>query len=258
MRIGAYQFPGSGNRERNFAYLRRGMEQAARENVRLLLFHECALTGYPPLEVSSPQQVDFAGTQRCLRALDMLARLYGMVVAVGTIEQGRSGYYNRVQLLGEGDWPPYDKRALWGWDEDNFLPGKLSGIYQIDGIKIGVRICFEVRFPEYFRELYRQGVQLCLMSFCDISHEENRQRYRLIRAHLATRACENAMSLLSANNCAEYQTAPTAFFSPDGKVLAQARRGVPQLLVWDYQPQQENFGTAGRRKISHQLLGLQE
>lgn len=46
----------------------------------------------------------------------------------------------------------YDKRALWGWDKDNFTPGEGGGIIEYGDIKIGIRICFEVRFPEYFRE----------------------------------------------------------------------------------------------------------
>jgi predicted amidohydrolase len=58
----------------------------------------------------------------------------------------------------------YDKRALWGWDLDNYSPGTISnGIVIINGIKIGIRICFEIRFPEYFRELYKENVDIAII-----------------------------------------------------------------------------------------------
>ena len=59
----------------------------------------------------------------------------------------------------------YDKRALWGWDRDNFTEGQNEGIFEIGGITIGVRICFEIRFPEYFRELYKQRTDLNVVLF---------------------------------------------------------------------------------------------
>ena len=52
MKIGAFQFAGSGDMEYNFAKISEGIRQAAGADVRFLAFHECALTGYPPLEVS--------------------------------------------------------------------------------------------------------------------------------------------------------------------------------------------------------------
>ena len=51
----------------------------------------------------------------------------------------------------------YDKRALWGWDNDNFAKGNSDGIVEIDGVVFGIRICFEIRFPEFFREFYKRN-----------------------------------------------------------------------------------------------------
>ena len=51
MRIGLYQFPGSGDMGKNYETIEKAVSQAASQKVRFLAFHECALTGYPPLEV---------------------------------------------------------------------------------------------------------------------------------------------------------------------------------------------------------------
>ena len=98
----------------------------------------------------------------------------------------------------------YSKRALWSWDAKNFNPGINGGIYTIDELKIGTRICYEVRFPEYFRELFKECVQIAFVSFCDISSEPDPRRYEIIKSHLVTRAVENAMYVISVNSIAKH------------------------------------------------------
>ena len=69
----------------------------------------------------------------------------------------RDHMYSDAALLfrPDGTMEEYDKRALWEWDRNDFVSGTGNGIVRIGPVKIGIRICFEVRFPEYFRELYK-------------------------------------------------------------------------------------------------------
>ena len=57
MKIGAYQFEVTGNPEHNFTHLVKGVEEAAKKNIRLLLFPKCAVTGYFDL---LPEPLNFA------------------------------------------------------------------------------------------------------------------------------------------------------------------------------------------------------
>ena len=59
MRIGAYQFAVGSNITDNFHAVCRGVEEAVRQNIRLLVFPECALTGYPPRDIKSAADVNF-------------------------------------------------------------------------------------------------------------------------------------------------------------------------------------------------------
>ncbi len=131
-------------------------------------FPECALTGYPPRDMSSSAKVDFKELDVLYKQIENMAKDYGMYILIGTIMKGHEKYYNSAVLFTpEGNRFIYDKRALWGWDSDNFIAGNRSGIFEIDDIKIGVRICFEVRFPEYFRELYREQTTLNI-KYCTV------------------------------------------------------------------------------------------
>lgn len=71
---------------------------------------------------------------------------------IGTIFKEKEIYNRALLFQPDKQIKCYDKRALWGWDNDNFTKGDRDGIFEIDGIVFGIRICFEIRFPEFFRE----------------------------------------------------------------------------------------------------------
>lgn len=258
MRIAAFQFKGSDNIEENLLALKRGIVKASEQKVRLMMTQECALCGYPPIETEKVTHVDFQQVETATEQLLQWAIKYQMYIGLGTIIPGKDSYTNSIVLLsphGEKQ-SAYHKRALWGWDRDNFRPGDERGIYTIDKVKVGLRICYEVRFPEYFRELFREKVDLACVSFCDVGKEPNPNRYELIKAHLMTRAVENAMYIISVNSISEYQTAPTCLINPDGMVLASAPLNEEYLLTFEYENLTSNFGRDGRIYHSRELLGI--
>ena len=255
MRIAAFQFSVSGNISENLTKVRNAIVRAAEVGTRLLVLPECALTGYPPRDIPSSASVSFALLNRVYPELQALVDQYRMVLISGTMTETAQGIHNTAMVFRPGELPlHYHKRAIWGWDRDNFIPGNETGIVEIDGIRIGIRICFEVRFPEYFRELYRQKTDLNVILFYDVSDRDYLDRYDLIRSHIRTRAVENACPTLTVNAVSPYQTAPTMLTGASGQVLAEAGRNREELMVYDFVPQPPDFGERGRKEISDQLL----
>lgn len=248
MKIAAYQFSVSENIERNFKSVRAAATEASGRGARLLLLPECALCGYPPIE-SKMEHIDFELLKAKEKELCDLAAELDLSIAAGTIQRVDGKIYN-AQMFTEGFKRKtcyYGKRALWGWDLEHFSPGRMEGFAETDGWKIGLRICFEVRFPEYFRELYRFGAELCLIGFCDHSDQPNPERYELITSFLRTRAMENLMPVFSCNSISRCQTAPTALFDRNGHIVAEAPRDREYLLTTDLSKQEDGFGETGRR-----------
>lgn len=255
MRIAACQFAVTGSVRDNLARIKAAALDAAEAGARLLVCPECALTGYPPRDVPNSAAVDFEALERAHTDLQALADRLSLYLLTGTMTKTEQGVRNTARCFGPGQPPAaYHKRALWGWDRDNFIPGTEPGILTLDVLKLGVRICYEVRFPEYFRELYRQNTDLNLILFCDVSEREDPDRYGLIRAHVRTRAVENVCPILTVNAISPFQTAPTLLTDASGTVLAEAEPGREALLLVDFEPRPRTFGEQGRKELSDQLV----
>ena len=148
----------------------------------------------------------------------------------------------------------YDKRALWGWDNDNFAKGNSDGIVEIDGVVFGIRICFEIRFPEFFRELYKRNTDINVVLFYDVADTDDKERYSMIRGHLQTRAVENVTTTISVNATSPFQTAPTMVFGKSGQCIKECVRNKPELLIYDFEKTVNDFGENGRTSISNSLI----
>lgn len=255
MRVGAYQFGVTGNIDENRKIILKAISEAVSQKLDLLVFPECALTGYPPYDIPNSAAVDFHRVMACLEELQIVASKKKLCIVMGTILKEQEKIYNSAVVFVPNCKPfVYSKRALWGYDKSNFSSGHSGGVFRLSDRKIGVRICFEVRFPEYFRELYREDTDLDIILFYDISKQEDLQRYELIRSHIRTRAVENVCPILTANTSAAFQTAPTALFGRSGQVLLEQERNKEGLLQYDLDFPPISFGEQGRKEISDLLI----
>lgn len=255
MRIGAYQFAVSSDLESNYHRIQAGIQQAVKNGVEFLVFPECALTGYPPRDIENASSVGFDKLNCIYEDLQNSADVHLLHVLVGSIDKIEGSCYNSALLFApHRERRVYHKRALWGWDKDNFSKGQQQGIFDINGWRIGVRICFEVRFPEFFRELYRENTDLNVILFYDVADKDDLDRYDLIKAHARTRAVENVTHTLTVDTCSSYQTAPTMLFDRSGRTLCELERNQEGLLVFELSKKEMDFGEKGRKEVSDWLL----
>lgn len=251
MRVGAYQFAVTGNADNNFLIIKDAIRQADEQNIELLVFPECALTGYPPRDFRDIAEVDFDRLNILYDEIQKLSDTCNMCILIGTITRCKKSFYNSALIfIPNKKIQIYNKRALWGWDKDNFIVGNDSGIVAFQDWKIGIRICYEIRFPEFFRELYKEHTDINIVLFNDVSESDNIVRYDMIKSHIMTRAVENVTYTLTANTSLPFQTAPTILFDRSGRVLQEVKRNEAGLLVYDMIKQELDFGELGRKEIS--------
>ena len=100
-------------------------------------------------------------------------------------------------------------------ERDDTISGKKLGIFELDNIKIGVGICFDLRFPEYFRELVKQGAQVIFLP----AHFNKSTGSTAWEVLTSARAIENQVYFCAVNQTGSNLCGNTKVISCDGEIL---------------------------------------
>ncbi|MFE6979374.1 carbon-nitrogen hydrolase family protein [Streptomyces sp. NPDC057682] len=227
-------FPGSV--ARNLDALDRAAGRAAAAGARLLVCPELYLTGYA-IGDDVPRLAETADGPSA-RAVAAIAARHGLAVAYGYPEREGGTLYNAVQLVSAAGTPlaHYRKTHLYGaFEERWFTPGDRPVVQgEVDGVRVGLLICYDVEFPENVRAHALAGTDLLLVPTA-LMHP-----YAFVAESLVpVRAFENQLHLAYANRTGtegpfEF-TGLSCLAGPDGTVLARAGHGT-ELLVGDVDP----------------------
>ena len=72
MRLAAYQFAVCGELDHNLEIVKKTVIQAAENRVDLIVFPECALTGYPPRDIAGSDSVNVNGVSEAIQEFQRL------------------------------------------------------------------------------------------------------------------------------------------------------------------------------------------
>jgi predicted amidohydrolase len=143
--------------------------RAADAGARLVLFPEATMCrlGVPLAEIAEPLDGAWATGVRQIAERAGIVVVAGMFVPAGSRE-GRARVTNTLIATGPGVDAHYDKIYLYdafGFTESNTVaPGRKPVVITVDGdpepVKVGLSLCYDVRFPELYVELARRGAQL--------------------------------------------------------------------------------------------------
>lgn len=130
----------------------------------------------------------------------------------------------------------YDKIHLYKVNKPDFkldegedtIAGISLGIFELDNIKIGVGICFDLRFPEYFRELTKNGVQIIFLP----SHFRKNTGAIAWNVLTRARAIENQVYFCAVDQTGEDLCGNTKVISYNGEVL-KSLNGEEGILTID-------------------------
>jgi predicted amidohydrolase len=233
-RVAALQMEAAaGDLPANLAMLEDALAQAAAGGAALLVAPELATTGYGAGEAirALAEPLDGPTANRLAAAVEAT----GAALATGFALRDEGGVRNAALLLRPGDGrTAYRKRQLYGdYERALFAPGDADApLVEIDGMRMGLLICFDAEFPEHVRALARKGAQAVLVptalpagSGCDF----------VATRVLPTRAFENQIFVAYADHAGHDGRFAYAGLScvcaPDGADLARAGREAALLFA---------------------------
>lgn len=206
---------------------------AARDGgARLIVFPELFMCGYGDTERVRGLALSSAALEALL---EPVARRIGVALCVGYAERAQDGIYNAALLVDASGRQclNYRKMHLWEtFETDTFRPGGLPAIAELDGIRIGILICFDLDFPVAMQDLARRGADLVLVP------SATTMPYRIVpEAQVPVRAYENALFVAfcnrAASECEPGYAGASTVAAPDGSVLARAALSRPDLVFAD-------------------------
>lgn len=161
MKIALFQTAGTASVSGNLDLLESKAAEAAGQGARLLVAPEMFLTGYNIGErawaLAEPADGPAAG-----RAAEIASR-YGLALLYGFPEVQGKAVYNAVLFVDrDGSRAVYRKAHLFGPGEQRLFargPDR-PPLLDLDGLKIGLLICYDVEFPEAVRALAAAGADL--------------------------------------------------------------------------------------------------
>ncbi|RLL43757.1 carbon-nitrogen family hydrolase [Oceanobacillus piezotolerans] len=185
-----------GEPEKNFAHVEQYIKEAAKENVDVIVLPEMWNTGY------ALERLDELADQNGEKTQDLISRLAQVhqvnIVAGSVSTKKEDGFYNTMYIANRNGEiiADYDKAHLFKlMDEHKYLnPGQKMNVFEIDGIKCGGMICYDLRFPEWTRKHTLSGAQVMF-----IPAEWPKARIDHWKILLQARAIENQCFIVAVN-----------------------------------------------------------
>jgi predicted amidohydrolase len=233
MKIAAFQGEGvNGDIAKAFDLLRANAAEAARAGAGLIVFPELFLTGYnigdAVFELAEPHSGLSAAK------ISAIARETGVAIIYGYPERAGDLVFNSARLItpAGGRIANYRKAHLYGGGENRlFARGDSLMVAELEGLKIGILICYDVEFPEAVRALALAGAELIAVPTALI-----RPFDIVARTLVPARAFENQVYVAYAGMCGSEAglgyCGLSCIVGPDGQDLARAGSG-PALLFAD-------------------------
>lgn len=221
LKVAAVQMRSTRSLAENLSRITNSIRECAASGARVVVFPECALTGYFEDAVTNLTTAQITGAEQ---QLVEACRNAGVFAIVGSAwrEEGRlfdsaliiapTGKvierYHKIQLAER--WPQ---------------AGDHLSVFKIEGVPCSVIICHDERYPELVRLPVLAGARVVFY----ISHESglrDEQKIGPYRAQIQARAVENTICIVQANAPANPDTSgshgQSRIIAPDGNILHEA------------------------------------
>jgi deaminated glutathione amidase len=235
LKVATCQFAVGGSIKLNARQICHFMRRAKKAGADIVHFPECALSGYVGTDFSTFNGFEWQLLKEQTEKIMSLAAELGIWVVLGSSHRltDPNKPHNSLYLISpEGKIVDrYDKRFCTAADLRRLTPGNHFVTFTINGVKCSLLICFDLRFPEIYRELYKQGVNCIFQSFYNARQPGPSIHSHIMRQTMQCHAATNHFWVSMANSSGFYSPYPSCFIQPDGKIIRRLKLNRPGMMV---------------------------
>lgn len=168
IKIATAQFENkSGDKSYNLSIIEKLAEKAASEGAGVIAFHECAITGYTFARNLNKEQMlelaEFIPQGPSIVRLQEIAARHNMVVLAGLFEKDEQQRLFKAYVCVDKNGLVAKYRKLHPFINPHLTPGDAYCIFEIQGWKCGILICYDNNIIENVRATRLLGADIIFM-----------------------------------------------------------------------------------------------
>jgi len=221
--------------EENLPYVEKFIKKASKSKADLIVFPEAFLSR----NCSFKKEFSYSERKGLIK-IKALAKKYSIGIIAGSIieylnkKKHNTSYYidSNGKIKGK-----YQKEHLWINERGIVKKGKHTTVINLKHIKIGLILCWDLMFPEIFRNLKKKGAEIIICP-ANWSYQDAREglkynkdsEVKLIDSLCIERAFEEEIILIFCNTAGEIQFTKTKDTSVGHSQITEPFKGVIKKL----------------------------
>jgi predicted amidohydrolase len=168
IKIATAQFENkSGDKEYNLQIIDSLAKQAASEGAKAITFHECSITGYTFARHLSKEQLldiaEFIPGGKSIERLKEIAGKYNIAVLAGLFEKDKNDKVYKGYVCVDKNGLVAKYRKLHPFINPHITPGDSYCVFELNGWKCGILICYDNNIIENVRATSLLGADIIFM-----------------------------------------------------------------------------------------------
>ena len=227
----------AGDVRRNLDAMQSWIKAASDADAAVVCFPEMNVTGY-----SNQREIKISAEPvpgPISRDLLKLSRKHGIAILAGILEKDETGRFFPCHLVlrPDGFVGGYRKLHIAPSEREIFSPGDQIPIFDIDGLRFAIQLCYDVHFPELSTQMAIKGAEVIFIPHAS-PRGTPKDKYRSWMRHLTARAFDNGLFIVACNqsgNNGKGLDFPgiAVIIGPSGEVIEKELSGKEGLMVLD-------------------------
>ena len=236
IRVATCQFPVSSDIKENYRWIKNQILEAKIKKADIVHFPECALSGYPGSDMQTLDNFNWDELFATTDSIRALAKELNIWVILGSMHQlsdGNKPHNSLYVINADGEIADrYDKRFCTEGDLQYFSPGDHFVTFRLNDVNCGLLICYDIRFPELYREYRNLDTDIVFQSFYNARQGKGSIHPVIMPVTSQAMAASNYF-YMSLTNSSASESWPSHFITPDGLVQNKLSANEAGILISD-------------------------
>ncbi|SHK29676.1 nitrilase-related carbon-nitrogen hydrolase [Paramaledivibacter caminithermalis] len=221
------------NKDLNLQKIRSFVDEAAKKEVKMICFPELSTCGYDRNpSISLWENINGYTSETLVK----MSKSKNMVIIAGMFEKHLHNIYiTQVITFPDGKIEKYRKTHLGRHERKIFSAGQNLPIFEIEKVKFGIGICYDMHFPEVVASLSLQGAHIVFAPHA--SPMSGKKRLEIWKKYMGARAYDNRVYLcacnLIGNNGSKKFGGGIGIWDPSGNIVKEYTEEKEKIIFFD-------------------------